>query len=88
MTSSFEAWELKARQAELLESIEDAVRMAEEMSGPPQPIYVGNKIREEVVAALDDVMKTRRARFDHRQSSEEPRIRTVDLKFRWEKRGY
>ncbi|MCX8251121.1 MAG: hypothetical protein OTJ98_04620 [Dehalococcoidia bacterium] len=54
MTSSFEAWELKARQTELLEAIEDAVQMAEEMSGPPQPIYVGNKIREEVVAALYD----------------------------------
>lgn len=54
MTSSFEAWELKARQTELIEAIEEAVQMAEEMGSPPQPIYVGNKIREEVVPALYD----------------------------------
>jgi len=54
VTSRFEAWELKARQTELLEAIEEAVQMAEEMSRPPQPIYVGNKIREEVVPALYD----------------------------------
>ena len=40
MSSSFEAFELRRMQNELLDAIEMAVRMAEELSWPPQPIYV------------------------------------------------
>jgi len=54
MTSAFDAWELKQRLNELLEDIEEVVRMAEELSWPPQPIYVSNRIREELVPALYD----------------------------------
>ncbi len=54
MTSAFEAWEFKQRQNELLEAIEEVVRMAEELSWPPQPIYVSNRIRDELVPALYD----------------------------------
>ncbi|MDP6822972.1 MAG: hypothetical protein QF554_06740 [Dehalococcoidia bacterium] len=54
MTSAFEAWEFKQRQDELLEAIEEVVRMAEELSWPPQPIYVSNRIRNELVPALYD----------------------------------
>ncbi len=54
MTSAFDAWELKQRLNELLKDIEEVVRMAEELSWPPQPIYVSNRIREELVPALYD----------------------------------
>ncbi|MFP6679032.1 MAG: hypothetical protein VB824_02595 [Dehalococcoidia bacterium] len=54
MSSSFEAFELRRMQNELLDAIEMAVRMAEELSWPPQPIYVGNRIREELIPALYD----------------------------------
>ncbi len=53
-SSSFEAWELRQRQKELLEAIETALRMAEELTWPPQPIYVSNRIREHLVPALLD----------------------------------
>ena len=54
MSSSFEAFESKRVQNELLDAIEAAVRMAEELSWPPQPIYVSNRIREEIIPALYD----------------------------------
>ncbi|MDA1258547.1 MAG: hypothetical protein O3C10_12015 [Chloroflexi bacterium] len=54
MSSSYEAWEVQQRQQELLEAIEQAVRLAEEMSWPPQPIYVGNRIRDVLIPALFD----------------------------------
>ena len=38
MASSFEAFERRRMQNELLDAIEIAVRMAEELSWPPQPI--------------------------------------------------
>lgn len=53
-SSSFEAWELRQRQKELLELIDEAVRMAEELTWPPQPIYVSNRIRDHLVPALFD----------------------------------
>ena len=54
MSSSFEAFDSKRVQNELLDAIEAAVRMAEELSWPPQPIYVSNRIREEIIPALYD----------------------------------
>ena len=54
MSSSFEAFEFKRMQNDLLDAIEAAVRMAEELSWPPQPIYVSNRIREELIPALYD----------------------------------
>ena len=53
-SSSFEAWELRQRQKELLEAIEEAVKMAEELTWPPRPIYIANRIREHLVPALFD----------------------------------
>ena len=53
-SSSFETWELRERQKKLLELIEAAVAMAEELTWPPQPIYVSNRIREQLVPALFD----------------------------------
>ena len=54
MTSAFDACEIKQRREELLVAIEEVVRMAEELTWPPQPIYVSNRIREELVPALYD----------------------------------
>ncbi len=54
MTSAFDAWEIQRRRDELLEAIEEVVRMAEELTWPPQPIYVSNRIREDLVPALYD----------------------------------
>jgi hypothetical protein len=54
MTSAFDDWEIQRRRDELLEAIEEVVRMAEELTWPPQPIYVSNRIREDLVPALYD----------------------------------
>jgi len=54
MTSAFDDWEIQRRRDELLEAIEEVVRMAEELTCPPQPIYVSNRIREDLVPALYD----------------------------------
>ena len=54
MSSAFEAWEIKRRRQELLDMIEEAVGLAEEMTWPPQPIYISNRIRETLIPAIFD----------------------------------
>lgn len=51
-SSAFEAWERRRRQEELLDDIEETVRLAEELSWPPAAPELARRIREEVIPGL------------------------------------